>query len=124
MFSSRIIDWNGVLLEQCQSSALSFEIKLPALWDHWLNLHVGHPIPLIQKQNDRLHKSILHEGNSFLAPAGQPSYWCRNKSGAICTPLYICLKPELIQQVAKASDIDSKRFDLVPCFSQQDLQLH
>jgi AraC family transcriptional regulator len=106
MFSSQKIDWNGVLVEQCQSSASFFEIKLPALSDHWLNLHVGHPIPLIQKQDDHLHKSILHEGDSFLVLAGQPSYWCRNKSGAICTPLYIRLKPELIQQVAEASDID------------------
>jgi AraC family transcriptional regulator len=86
--------------------------------------HHGHPVSLIQKRDDRLHKSILHEVGSFLVPAEQPNYWCRNKSGAICNLLYIRFKPELIQQVAEASDIDSKRFDLVPCFSQQDLQLY
>ncbi|NEQ27323.1 MAG: helix-turn-helix transcriptional regulator, partial [Microcoleus sp. SIO2G3] len=82
------------------------------------------PTPLIQKWDGRRHESTLHEGDNFFVPAGQPSYWCRDKSGAISAPLYICLKPELIQQVAEASDIDSKRFDLVPCFGQQDLQLH
>ncbi len=34
------------------------------------------------------------------------------------------MQPELIQQVAEASDIDSKRFDLVPCLGQPDLQFH
>ena len=81
--------------------------------------------PLVQKRGDRLHESILHKGDSFLVPAGQPSYWCQapDMSDVICAPLHICLKPEFIKQVAEASDIDSKRFDLVHCFGQQDLQL-
>ncbi|MBW4429804.1 MAG: AraC family transcriptional regulator [Nostoc desertorum CM1-VF14] len=127
MFSSRQMNWNGVLVEQCQNPASAFEIELPALSDHWLNLHVGYPTPLIQKRDNCVHESILHEGDNFFVPAGQPSYWCRDKSdksGVICTPLQICLKPELIQQVAEASDIDSKRFELVHSFGQQDLQLH
>ncbi|WP_199349498.1 hypothetical protein [Nostoc flagelliforme] len=45
-------------------------------------------------------------------------------AGDYCAPLHICLKSAFIQQVAEASDIDSKRFDLVHCFGQQDLQLH
>jgi AraC family transcriptional regulator len=126
MFSSRQMNWNGVLVEQCQSPASSFEMELPALSDHWLYLHTGHSAPLIQKRDDRSHESILHKGDNFFVPAGQPSYWCQaqDMSGVICAPLHICLKPELIQQVAEASDIDSKRFDLVHCFGQQDLQLH
>ncbi|KAB8330091.1 helix-turn-helix transcriptional regulator [Scytonema tolypothrichoides VB-61278] len=126
MFSSRQMNWNGVLVEQCQSHASSFEMELPALWDHWLYLHTGHPAPLIQKRDDRLHESILHKGDNFFVPAGQPSYWCQaqDMSDVICAPLHICLKPEFIKQVAEASDIDSKRFDLVHCFGQQDLQLH
>lgn len=124
MFSSRQMNWSGVLVEQCQSPVSAFEMEISALSDHWLNLHVGHPAPLIQKRDDAKHESILHEGDNLFVPAGQPSYWCRDKSGVICTPLHICLKPELIQQVAEASNIDSKRFDLVHCFGQQDLQLH
>ncbi|MBD2247391.1 AraC family transcriptional regulator [Nostoc sp. FACHB-888] len=126
MFSSRQMSWNGVLVEQCQSPASAFEMELPALSDHWLYFHTGHPAPLVQKRGDRLHESILHKGDSFLVPAGQPSYWCQapDMSDVICAPLHICLKSEFIKQVAEASDIDSKRFDLVHCFGQQDLQLH
>lgn len=124
MFSSRQMNWNGVLVEQCQSPISAFEVELSALSNHWLNLHIGNPAPLIQKRGDRLHESILHEGDNLFVPAGQPSYWCRDESGVICTPLHICLKPESVQHVAEASDIDSTQFELVHGFGQQDVQLH
>jgi AraC family transcriptional regulator len=124
MISSREMNWNGVLVEQCQSPVSTYEAELPALSDHWLSLHLGNPTPLIQKRNDRLHESILYEGDNLFVPAGQPSYWCQDKSGIICAPLFICLKPELLQQVAEASDIDSNRIELLHSFGQQDLQLH
>jgi len=124
MFSSQQMNWNGVFVEQCQSPVSAFEVELSALSDHWLNLHIGNPAPLIQKRDDRLHESILHEGDNLFVPAGQPSYWCRAESGVICTPLHICLRPELVQHVAEASDIDSTRFELVHGFGQQDVQLH
>ncbi|MBW4533676.1 MAG: hypothetical protein KME09_07030, partial [Pleurocapsa minor HA4230-MV1] len=123
MLSSRQMDWNGILVEQCQSSSSSFEMELPALSDHWLNLHLGQPTRLIQKRDDRLHRSIVYRGDTLFVPAGQPSYYYRRK-GDICSPLHICLKPELIEQVAEASEIDTKRIDLVRCFGQQDLQLN
>jgi len=124
MLSSRQMNWNGILVEQCQSPASTYEVELPALSDHWLSLHLGNSTSLIQKRDDRLHESILHEGDNLFVPAGQPSYWCRDESGVICTPLHICLKPELVQHVAEASDIDSTRFELVHGFGQQDVQLH
>jgi AraC family transcriptional regulator len=126
IFSSRQMNWNGVLVEQCQSPASAFEMELPALSDHWLYFHTGDPAPLVQKRDGRLHESILHKGDNLLVPAGQSSYWCQapDMSDVICAPLHICLKPELIQQVAEASDIDSTRFELVHSFGQQDLQLH
>ncbi len=122
MLSSRQMSWNGILVEQCQSPSSSFEMELPALSDHWFNIHQGYPAPLIQKRGNRLHESIVHKGDSLFVPAGQPSYWCRDK-GVICSPLHICLKPELIAQVAEASEIDRARLDLLHCFSKQDLQL-
>ncbi|WP_017301977.1 helix-turn-helix domain-containing protein [Nodosilinea nodulosa] len=124
MISSRQMDWNGILVEQCQSPASTYEAELPALSDHWLSLHLGNPTHIIQKRDDRRHESILQEGDNLFIPAGQPSYWCQDKSGITCSPLFICLKPELIQQVAEASDIDSRRFEFIHCFGQQDLQLH
>jgi AraC family transcriptional regulator len=126
MFSSRQMNWNGILVEQCQSPASAFEMELPALSDHWLYFHTGDPAPLIQKRDDRLHESTLHQGDSLLVPAGQSSYWCQapDMSDVICAPLHICIKPELIQKIAEASDMDSKRFEFMHCFGQQDLQLH
>ena len=124
MLSSRQMNWNGILVEQCQSPDSTYEAELPALSDHWLSLHLGNPTHIIQKRDDRLHESILQEGDNLFIPAGQPSYWCQDKSGITCSPLFICLKPELIQQVAEASDIDSNRFDLAHSFGQQDSQLH
>ncbi|MBW4661803.1 MAG: AraC family transcriptional regulator [Drouetiella hepatica Uher 2000/2452] len=124
ILSSRQMNWNGILVEQLQSPVSTYEVELPAFSDHWLSLHLGNPAPMIQKRDDRLHESILYEGDNLFVPAGQPSYWCRDKSGVICAPLFICLKPELIQHVAEASDIDSNRFELLHSFGQQDLQLH
>lgn len=124
MISSRQMNWNGILVEQCQSPASTYEAELPALSDHWLSLHLGNPTHIIQKRDDRRHESILQEGDNLFIPAGQPSYWCQDKSGITCSPLFICLKPELIQQVAEASDMDSSRFEFIHCFGQQDLQLH
>jgi AraC family transcriptional regulator len=124
VLSSRQLGWNGILVEQCQSSLTSsIGMELPALSDHWLNLPLGHPARLIQKRDDRLHESIVQKGDTILVPAGQPSYWCGDE-GDICSPLHICLKPELIDQVAEASEINTERFDLVNCFAKQDLQLH
>jgi AraC family transcriptional regulator len=126
MFSSRQMNWNGILVEQCQSPAAAFEMELPALSDHWLYFHTGDPAPLVQKRDDRLHESTLYRGDSLLVPAGQSSYWCQapDMSDVICAPLHICIKPELIQQVAEAADRDAKRFKMMHGFGQQDLQLH
>jgi AraC family transcriptional regulator len=122
MFSSRQLGWNGILVEQCQSPVSSFELELPALSDHWLNLHLGQPAPLIQKRDDRRHESIMRKGNSIFVPAGQPSYWFRGE-GVICSPLHICLKPESIAQVAEKLNLNGDRVHLVHCFSKSDPHL-
>ncbi|MGP1387616.1 MAG: helix-turn-helix domain-containing protein [Thainema sp.] len=124
MLSSRQMNWNGILVEQCQSPASTYEVELPALSDHWLSLHLGNSTSLIQKRGDRLHESTLREGDNLFIPAGQPSFWCQHKSGIPCSPLFIFFKPELIQQVAEASDMDANRFEFRHCFGQQDSQLH
>jgi AraC family transcriptional regulator len=124
MTSSRQLGWDGILVEQSQSSSnSSFEVELPAISDHWLNLPLGKPTSLIQKRDNRVHKSIVQKGDTILVPAGQTSYWCRNE-GDICTPLHICLKPKSLEQIAEASEIAPERIELVNCFAKQDLQLH
>jgi AraC family transcriptional regulator len=124
VLSSRQLSWNGILVEQFQrSSTSSFEIELPAISDHWLNISLGQPAHLTQKHGDRLHESIVQQGDTIFVPAGQPSYWYQHEDNTCC-PLHICLKPELIDQVTEASEINTGRFDLVNCFGKQDLHLY
>ncbi|NJR60269.1 MAG: helix-turn-helix transcriptional regulator [Cyanobacteria bacterium CRU_2_1] len=122
VLSSQQMGWNGLLVEQYQDFSTPGEVELPALSDHWFTLPLGDPVHLIQKRDDRLHESIVQKGDSIFVPAGQPSYWCRREG--ICCPLHIHLKPELIGQVAEASEIDRERINLVNCFAKQDLQLY
>ncbi|MBD2066335.1 helix-turn-helix transcriptional regulator [Leptolyngbya sp. FACHB-671] len=122
VLSSRQMNWNGIFVEQYQDPLNSREVEFPATSSHWLALSMGPPAHLTQKGSDRLHESIIQKGDSVLVPAGQLSYWCRR--GGICDSLHIRLKPELIEQIAEASEIDPKRIDFVNCFAQQDLQLH
>jgi AraC family transcriptional regulator len=124
VLSSRQIGWNGILVEQYQHPPTPAEVELPAISDHWFNLHLGHPAHLTQKRDDRLHESILQKGDSIFVPAGQPSYWCCRRTDTHRPMLHIHLKPELIEQAAEASEIDRARINLVDCFGKQDLQLH
>ncbi|MBD2533623.1 helix-turn-helix transcriptional regulator [Nostoc flagelliforme FACHB-838] len=127
MLSSRQLNWNGILVEQCQYSASPDEAKSPALSDHRLILPLGSPGPLIQKRDNRLHESILQKGDTIFVPAGHSGSW-RCPTREINRPkkqqLHIWLKPELIKQAAEASEIDIDRLDLVNCFGRQDSQLH
>ncbi|WP_256091077.1 helix-turn-helix domain-containing protein [Nostoc sp. KVJ20] len=127
MLSSRQLNWNGILVEQCQYSASPDEAKSPALSDHRLILPLGPPAPLIQKRDNRLHESILQKGDTIFVPAGHSGSW-RCPTREINRPkkqqLHIWLKPELIKQAAEASEIDIDRLDLVNCFGRQDSQLH
>jgi AraC family transcriptional regulator len=120
--SSRQMGWNGILVEQYQDLSNSIEVEFPATSDHWLVLPLGRPVHLTHKSDDRLHQSIIQNGDSILVPAGLPSYWCRREG--ICDALHIRLKPELIRQAAEASEIDIERLTLVNRLRQKDLQLH
>jgi AraC family transcriptional regulator len=122
VLSSRHIDRNGISVEQYQDLSNSIEVEFPAVSNHWLVLPLGQAVSIIQKSDDRLHESIIQKGDSILVPAGQPSYWCRREG--ICDALHIRLKPESIEQIAEASEIDPDQIDFVNCFAQQDLQLH
>lgn len=123
VLSSRQMGWNGLLVEQYQRFSAPSEVELPALSDHWLNLPLGQPVHLTQKRDDRLHESIVQKGDSLFVPAGQPSYWRCRGSDSSHAELHIHLQPELVGQVAEASEIDTERLDLVNCFCKQDLNL-
>jgi AraC family transcriptional regulator len=124
VLSSRQIGWNGILVEHYQHPPAPAEIQLPAISDHWVNLHLGHPAHLAQKRDGRLHESMLQKGDSLFVPAGQPSYWRCRRTDTHRPMLHIHLKPALLEQASEASEIDRARINLVDCFGKQDLQLH
>lgn len=127
VLSSRQLSWNGILVEQFQYSPTSNEAKSPALSDHRLILPLGSPAPSIQKRDNAKHESILQQGDSIFVPAGYPSSWRsprRDTNRPKQQQLHIWLKPESLEQVAQASEINLERIDLVNCFGRQDLQLH
>ena len=122
--SSQHLDWNGILVEQSQNFSTLVEAELPAQSDHWFSFNMGTSSHLAQKHDDRLHDSTVRKGDSIFVPAGQPTY-LRCQSANFCHQLlHIHLKPELVGQVAEASEIDAKRINFVNCFARQDLQLH
>ncbi|WP_319422404.1 AraC family transcriptional regulator [Pleurocapsa sp. FMAR1] len=126
MLSSQQIGWNGILVEQYQYYSIpgkTEEKEIPALSDHWLILPLGHPSHLSQKSDNRLHESLFQKGDSLLVPAKKPTYWRCLGSQLFQTELHIHLQPKLIEQVAKASEIDTERIDLANHFRKHDLQL-
>jgi AraC family transcriptional regulator len=126
MLSSQQTDWNGILVEQYQTSSTSLnEYEFPALSNHWLTLPLGHPARVTQKRDNRLHESIIQKGECVFVPAGQPSYRRSQCQENIYRQLlHIYLQPELIIQVAEASDLNGDRINLMNYFSKPDLQLH
>jgi AraC family transcriptional regulator len=122
VLSSRQMGWNGISIDRYHHLSNEFEVEFPAPSDHWLVLPLGQPVFVTQKSDARIHESFIQKGDSILAPAGQPKYWCRREG--ICHSLHIHLQPELIRQTAEASELDPNRISLVDCFGKQDLQLY
>jgi AraC family transcriptional regulator len=69
---------------------------------------------MTQKKN-AMSRNLIERVDIIFVPAGQSNSCYQSKDG-ICSPLHICLKPELIAQVTEASEIDPARVDLVNCF--------
>jgi AraC family transcriptional regulator len=122
--SSRQMDWNGILVEQYQSFSTLGEAEFPAQSDHWFNLCMGSAAHLIHKHDHRLHESIIHKGDNVFVPAGQPTYWRCQSDNIYRQSLHIYLKPELVGQVAEASEIDSAWIGIINSFGQKDLQFY
>jgi AraC family transcriptional regulator len=124
LLSSRQMGWDGILLEEYQNSSTPPpEQELPVLSAHWLILPLGHPGLLVHKSDERLHESIFQKGDSLLVPAGQSSYWRCQGSKSNQTELHIHLQPELVEQIAEASEIDVLQLGLINRLCKQDLHL-
>jgi AraC family transcriptional regulator len=124
VFSSQQQSWNGLLVHHYQNAPYLIETEVPALSNHWIQLMLREqPTRLIQKRDDRVHESIVQTGDSIFTPAGQPSYWHCSQKHTCESILHIYLQPELLMQVAEASNLNGDRIELAHCFSKPDLQL-
>jgi AraC family transcriptional regulator len=123
--SSQYMGWKGILVEQYQSQLHQFlEGSFSALSAHWLNFHLTQPVHLTQKHDDRLHESIIRNGNLVLVPAGQTTYWRARSDNTPLSKLSIYLQPELVTQIAESSELNGDRIELMDCFSRSDPHLH
>jgi AraC family transcriptional regulator len=124
VFSSQQQGWNGLLVHHYQNAPYLIETEVPALSNHWIQLMLREqPTRLIQKRDDRVHDSIVQTGDSIFTPAWQPSYWHCSEKHTCASILHIYLQPELLMQVAEASNLKGDRIELAHCFSKPDLQL-
>jgi AraC family transcriptional regulator len=123
VLSSRNLSWNGILVEQYQSGLTPSEIEIPARSNHFLNLHMGQPVQLTQKCNNRVRDTTVHQGESSFVPAGQPSYWRCRGSDNHEQILHIHLQPELINQIAETAELKIESIDLTHSFSKYDPHL-
>jgi AraC family transcriptional regulator len=124
VFSSQQQGWNGLLVHHYQNAPYLIETEIPALSNHWIQLMLREqPTRLIQKRDDLVHESIVQTGDSIFTPAGQPSYWHCSQKPTCESILHIYLQPELLMQVAEASNLNGDRIELAHCFSKPDLQL-
>jgi AraC family transcriptional regulator len=120
VLSSRDMGWNGILVEKYQLGLTPSEIDIPARSDHFLNLHLGQPVQLTQKHDNRLYKSTVHKGESSFVPAGQPSYWRCHGSDTHEPILQIHLQPKLVREIAETSELNLDRISLTHSFSKYD----
>ncbi len=124
LLSSHQISWNGILVEQYQSGLTPSETDVPAQSDHLLKLHLGQPVRLIQKRDDRVYESTVYQGESMFVPAEQPSYWRCNGSDTPGSALHIHLQPKAIAQIAETVNLNQHQLELVSCFAKSDLHLY
>jgi AraC family transcriptional regulator len=117
--------WKGILVEHYQAPPDHIcEQIVPALSAHWLFFPSAKSTHLIQKHDDRSHESIVHRGDLALVPTGQKTYWRARADNTPLSSLSIYLQPELLTQIAAASELDPDRIDLMNCFSRSDPHLH
>ncbi len=124
LLSSQHMGWKGLLVEQYQSQLhQSLEGSFSALSAHWLNFYLTKPFHLTQKHDDRLHESIIQNGNLVLVPAGQTTYWRAQSDHTPLSKISICLQPELVTQIAESSGLNGDQIELMDFFSRSDPHL-
>jgi AraC family transcriptional regulator len=87
---------------------------------HLITWNLGKPGELTRIQDGRTQTATIVKGGTTLTPADQPRHWCWNHTVDV---LQLQLQPQLIAQIAAASEIDISRIELMNRFGIYDPQL-
>ena len=96
------------------------DTEFPPLPSHLLTWNVGEPGDLTRIQAGRTQRKRMMQGGMTLTPAQQPRHWCWNHNVDV---VLLQLQPQLISQVAIASEIDTNQVELVERFGIYDPQI-
>lgn len=114
----RQVEELGITIEQYHLTLNDAEFSpLPM---HVLTWNIGEPGDLIKIEGERTQRALMMQGGMTLTPAGQPRHWCWDHSTDV---LLLQLQPQLISQLAIASEIDIDQIELVNRFGIYDPQM-
>jgi AraC family transcriptional regulator len=105
-------------LEQCCLAPA--DVVFSPLPMHLITWNIGAPGTLQRIENRHTQTIWMMKGGITLTPAGQPRHWCWDHSATV---LYLQLQPELINQMAIASDVPINQLELIERFGVYDPQL-
>lgn len=84
---------------------------------HLITWNVGKQGDLIRVKDGFTQRTLMKKGGATLTPARQPRHWCWNHNTDV---LLLQLQPQLISQIASASEIDISHIELVNRFGFYD----
>ncbi len=108
--------WHGIVVHSFHNPPA--EAMLPGVPDHWVILHLRHPVTMQRRVAGRLQQGQVYPGDSSLIPLLAPTEWiCREWADV----LHMHLHPSLVAQVAReAIDRDPAYIELSDHFAIHD----
>ncbi len=108
----------GITLEQHHLTPN--DVEFAPLPTHAITWNMGEPGDLVKLEGKHTQCVWMPRGGMTVTPAGQSRHWCWNHSTDV---LLLQLQPQLISQVAIASEIDINQIELVNRFGIYDPQM-
>lgn len=108
----------GIMLEQYHLTPN--EAEFSPLPTHVITWNIGEPGELVKIEGKRTQRVWMAQGGMTVTPSGQSRHWCWEHSTDV---LLLQVHPQLISQVAIASEIDINQIELVNRFGIYDPQM-
>jgi len=108
----------GVAIEQYH--LIPNDAAFSPLLTHLITWNLGESGYLASIQDGRTQKALIVKGGTTLTPANQPRHWCWDHGVDV---LQLQLQPQVIAEIAAASEIDISHIELVNRFGIYDPQM-